>query len=327
MRTIPISGRVPFVLRRVLCSVLLVAVSTSPLAACSSDDAGSGHPIVAVSMYPIEEIVRTLAGTDLDVLTLVPPGSEAHSYDPTPQQLTELERADLAVYLGGGFQPNVEKAIGSLGDRTTRLDLLNSVDLLPVTDPLAGTGTAGDAAHGDDHGTDDPHVWLDPRRMADMTAAVADAITRRWPDLTDAVNQRAGDYVRSLNTLDADMRSGLASCQRTVIVTTHRAFAYLADAYGLTQVAIAGISPSEEPSAQTLQALADFARAQGVTTIFFESTVPDDLATTLAAEIGASTAVLQTIESLNSEQLTDGTDYASEMRTNLAVLRAALGCT
>jgi len=323
MRTIPIRGRVPDVLRRALCSLILVAVSTSTLASCSSDDAGSGHPIVAVSMYPIEEIVRTLAGTDLDVLALVPPGSEAHSYDPTPQQLTELEQADLAVYLGGGFQPNVEKAVGSLGDRTTRVDLLNSVNLLPVTDPLAGTGTAAESTSG----ANDPHVWLDPRRMADMTAAVADAITRRWPDLTEVVNQRAGDYVRSLNALDADLRSGLTSCQRTVIVTTHRAFAYLADAYGLTQVAIAGISPGEEPSAQTLQALADFARAQGVTTVFFESTVPDDLAATLAGEIGASTAVLNTVESLNSEQLTNGTDYASEMRTNLAVLRTALGCT
>lgn len=298
-----------------------LTIAAAPVVGCTSDATDGGNPVVAVSMYPIEEIVRTLAGTDIDVLTIVPPGSEAHSYDPTPQQLTELEGADVVVYLGGGFQPSVEKAVGSLGDRTTRVDLLTSVDLLPVTDSLVGED--------DDHsheGERDPHVWLDPRRMADMTAAVADALTRRWPDLTDVVNQRAGDYVRSLNALDADLRSGLQSCRRTVFVTAHHAFAYLADSYGLTQVSIAGISPGEEPSASTLQALAEFAVTNGVNTVFFESTVPDDLAATLAAEIGASTAVLHTIESLNSEQLTDGTTYASEMRNNLAALRGALEC-
>ena len=290
--------------------------------ACTSEGSGSGHPIVAVSMYPVEEIVRTLVGPDLDVLTLVPPGTEAHSYDPTPQQVTQLEDADLVVYIGGDFQPEVEKAIGSLGDRTTRVDLLRSVNVLPVTDPLAGTGSGSEAHVGED----DPHVWLDPRRMADMTAAVADAISSRWPSLTEAVNQRAGDYVRALNALDADLRSGLQSCPRRVFITSHHAFAYLADSYGLTQVSIAGISPGEEPSARTLQALSDFARANGVSTVFFESTVPDDLAATLASEVGATTAALHTIESLNSEQLTNGTDYASEMRANLTALRAALGC-
>lgn len=296
--------------------VLVALAAAVPVAGCSSQGSGTGHPIVAVSMYPIEEIVRTLAGNDLDVLSLVPPGTEAHSYDPTPQQLTSLEQADLAIYLGSGFQPDVEKALASLGDRTTRVDLLNSVNLLPVADPLTGETT-------DER---DPHVWLDPRRMADMTAAVADAITRRWPDLTDAVNQRAGDYVRSLNAVDADLRSGLASCRRSVIITSHRAFAYLADSYGLTEVSIAGVSPGEEPSAERLQRIVDFALANGVTAIFAESTQPDALATTVAGEIGATTEVLFTAESLNSEQLTNGTDYAAEMRANLAVLRRVLEC-
>jgi zinc transport system substrate-binding protein len=111
------------------------------------------------------------------------------------------------------------------------------------------------------------------------------------------------------------------------VVTSHRAFGYLADAYDLRQIPIAGISPDEEPDPRTLEAIAAEAAAEGVTTIFLETIAPPDLARTVANEIGASLDLLDPIEGLTAEQLDDGQTYASIMRDNLARLANGLGCT
>jgi zinc transport system substrate-binding protein len=154
--------------------------------------------------------------------------------------------------------------------------------------------------------------------MKAMTARVATAIP----------GSEAGRdaYLAQLDELDGAFRDGLAECDSRILVSGHRAFAYLAAAYDLDAVSIAGISPSEEPSAQTLEDVATFAKDNGVTTIFFEENLPDDLARTVADEIGATTAVLDPIESPSGDQLDAGATYVSIMTDNLAALRAGLGC-
>ena len=111
------------------------------------------------------------------------------------------------------------------------------------------------------------------------------------------------------------------------MVTNHAAFGYLADEYGLTQEAIAGLAPDAEPSAQRLAELKDLVEQQGVTTIFTEDLVSPKVAQTLAEEAGVRTAVLHTIEGLTDDEVAAGADYGSQMRDNLSTLRAALGCS
>lgn len=286
------------------------------LIGCSTTTAPSSQrkPIVAAAFYPIEDIVRAVDGQAVDIVTLVPPGQEAHEYEPSAQQVGDLQAATVVFYLGGGFQPDVEKAVQSLPASVRKVDLLKSVDLLPITGRLAGTDGEIEAevlANGAD-----PHVWLDPANMIIMATAVADAL-----------DVDASAYIGQLHTLDDAFRTGLAHCRSHVIVTSHRAFEYLAHAYGLTQIPIAGVSPTEEPSAKTLETVAKAAKANAVTTIFFEHNLPADLAKTVADEVGATTAVLDPLESLSSDQLNAGGTYISVMSENLATLRTGLGCT
>lgn len=297
------------------------------LGACggSDDGASDGRVTVAAAFYPIEEIVRRVGGEAIDVVTLVPPGEEAHEYEPTPKQLTQLAEADVVFYLGQGFQPNVEKALESLPSSVQRIDLLDELTLLPITSQLPGTdGTAEGETLEDGN---DPHVWLAPgnvRQMATTVLATLDAVA---PDDAPTFERNFDDYGTGLTTLDTDFATGLQECDSRVLVSSHRAFGYLAAAYDLTAVAIAGVSPSEEPSAKTLETIAEFTRANDVTTIFFEENLPSDLATTLADEVGATTGVLDTVESLSDEQLKAGDDYESLMRSNLEALRSGLGCS
>lgn len=296
--------------------LIVTSVTIALICGCAAGarDKSSGKPVIAAAFSPIEEILRSVGGDAIDVVTLVPPGEEAHEYEPSAQQMGDLQSAQIVFYLGGGFQPNVEKAIDALPDSVRKIDLLQSIDLLPVTDSLQG-------ADGETEGAvlssgQDPHVWLDPNNMISMSKAVADALSID-----------ASGYIDELSQLDGSFRIGLADCRSRVIVTSHRAFEYLAHAYGLTQIPISGISPTEEPSAKTLEAVAKAAEANNVTTIFFEETLPADLARTVADEIGATTAVLDPVESLSSDQLDAGATYISVMDENLAELRSGLGCS
>ncbi|MEP7113318.1 MAG: zinc ABC transporter substrate-binding protein [Ilumatobacteraceae bacterium] len=296
--------------------IVVVAGLFVVLCSCSTDEraASPGKPVVAAAFYPIEEIIRSVDSDAFDIVTLVPPGQEAHEYEPSAQQVGDLQSAMTVFYLGSGFQPDVEKAIAALPDSIGKVDLLKSLELLPITDALQGTEGETDGevlASGED-----PHVWLDPAKMITMTSVVAKALD------VDATG-----YIDELHKLDDAFRAGLANCRSHVIVTSHRAFEYLAHAYGLTQIPIAGISANEEPSAKTLAAVAKAAKANDVSTIYFEQNLPDDLAKTVAEEVGAKTAVLDPLESLSSDRLDAGATYISVMTENLAELRSGLGCS
>jgi zinc transport system substrate-binding protein len=119
---------------------------------------------------------------------------------------------------------------------------------------------------------------------------------------------------------------GSPAAHRHLIVTSHAAFGYLATRYGLTQQAIAGVSPDAEPSPERLAELARLVRRSGVTTIFTEELVSPKVAETLANEVGVTTAVLNPLEGLTKEELSEGQDYVSVMRSNLHTLEKALGC-
>jgi zinc transport system substrate-binding protein len=132
--------------------------------------------------------------------------------------------------------------------------------------------------------------------------------------------------VRRVAKLNADYRAGLAHCERREIVTSHEAFGYLADRYGLKQIAITGISPEAEPTPRALEDVIEQVRESGATTIFFETLLSPRIAETVARETGARTAVLNPIEGLTEDELARGQNYFSVMRENLATLRKALGC-
>jgi zinc transport system substrate-binding protein len=214
--------------------------------------------------------------------------------------------------VGGGFQPAVEDAIDEAQGVT--VDLLASVPTLPAVEG------------GEEAPTVDPHVWLDPSRFATIAGEIEAALTESSVPETCDVADRGIDFRDELDALDERFREGLADCDLDVIVTSHAAFGYLTAAYGLRQVAIAGLEPDTEPDPRRLAEIAEVVRREHVHTIFAEELVAPDVAETLARETGADTAVLATIEGLTDDEASAGQDYLSLMEGNLDALRAALGC-
>lgn len=305
--------------------VVALAISSCGSSSSSGDPSdGGGRLTVAASFYPLQEAVERVGGDRVDVTGLTPPGNGPHDLELTPQTAEALERADAVVYLSKGFQPSVEKAVSGLGGGSVTLDVLDGMDLLAVVPGLKGT--RGEVDGEELEGGYDPHVWVDPTRQADIAEAVAGMLTELDPDNADEYAAGLKAYVRDLEALSDDFASGLETCESRTIVTSHRAFAYLADTYDLKQIAIAGITPDEEPDPKSLQAVARAAEDDGVTVIFFESAVPKDLSETVATEIGATTDFLDPVETISSDDLADGVDYESVQRRNLESLTAALRC-
>jgi len=306
----------------------LVVASILLIAACGGDEpATSSDETIAVvaAFYPLEEAARGVGGDLVTVTGLTPPGQGPHDLELQPAQMGIFETADVAIYIGRGFQPQVEAAIANTSDGVTRLDLLDKVELLGVDDQLVGTSGEVDGEVLD--GDVDPHVWLDPSRMIAMVDAITASFVAVDPDNADNYRDNAEQYLADLRGLDSEYSAALADCRSRVIVTSHRAFGYLADTYDLRQIPIAGISPDVEPDPRTLEAIAAEAQAEGVSTIFLESIAPPELAETVAREIGAELDLLDPIEGLTQDQLDAGDTYASIMRDNLQRLVAGLGCT
>jgi zinc transport system substrate-binding protein len=285
----------------------LVLLPALLLSGCGSDGGGSssGSKLeVVAAAYPFGWLAEQVGGPDVKVTGLVKPGAEPHDIELTPRQVGAVQTAAVVLYLKG-FQPAVDDA---LRDGEQGYDLGSVVTQQPLRE-------------GDEQTAEDPHIWLDPVRMQAAATGIADRLAAKDPDHAAGYRARAKALSAQLGALDATFRQALTGCARKDVVTSHSAFGYLAARYGLVQRGISGLTPDAEPSPRRVAEVARFARDHGVTTIFFESLVDPKVARTVAAEIGARTAVLDPIEGV-----TGGDDYLSVQRRNAQALHDALAC-
>jgi zinc transport system substrate-binding protein len=329
------------------------------LAGCGSNDdatpeasgesgANGDGPVVLATFYPLAFIAEQVAGPDASVHNLTQPGVDAHDIELTGQQVGQIADADLVIYLHG-FQPAVDEAIAQNAAEQA-IDVMDFIDVLDDDGDSHAHEDAhqdeddhaheneDDHGHEEDHGHEDeddhdhahdlegdPHIWQDPTNMAVLAEAIADA-------LSDLDSDRAGDYhdrahalADELDELDTEYQTRLATCERNVFVTSHAAFGYLAERYGLDMVGIASINPDAEPSPARLAEVQQVVQDEGLTTIFYERLVSPAVAEALANDVGVETAVLDPIEGLTDE--TADEDYFSLMRANLDALEEANGCS
>jgi zinc transport system substrate-binding protein len=290
---------------------VLIGLAITLAAACGGGGEGDGRPQVVAAFYPLFEAAQRVGGDRVQVRNLTPAGSEPHDLELNSRQVDQIEDAAVVVFLGRGFQPALEKAAERA--KGTKVDV------------LSGLGSLRPGA-GDDKLDVDPHVWLDPTKLKVIVGQVAGALATADPGNRSTYEANARAYSQELDELDAAFTAGLANCERRVIVTAHAAFGYLASRYNLTQDAIAGLEPESEPSPQRLADLARQVRADGTTTVFYETLVSPKVAEALAREAGVRTAVLDPLEGLTDADAKAGRTYLSAMRDNLAALRQALGC-
>mgnify|MGYP003585745173 FL=1 len=296
-------------------ALLLLAGCAGPTPSAGTSAAPGGTLRVTVSAYPLEFLTQRIVGETATVPNLTAPGVEPHDLELTAKQLAELSASDALVYLEG-FQPAVDQALAAAPPKLA-IEATAGLDLLE-----AEASEDGDA---DGHGAHDPHVWLSPANMVTMAKTISTALSHAHPELAGTLEANTAKLTTELTALDTAFRSGLATCQRQDFVTSHAAFAYLAHEYRLTQIPIAGIDATQEPTAARIAEVQRLAKESGVTTIFFETLASPAVAKSIAGDLGLKSAVLDPLEGITEGSA--GTDYLEVMQSNLKALREANGCS
>jgi zinc transport system substrate-binding protein len=268
---------------------------------------------ITTSFYPYYFFASQVGGDKVNVVNITPPGGEPHDYEPTPQDIIKIESSKLLI-LNGNVEPWGNKIKDLLkGKNTVILETGDGLVTQTVVDENGINST-------------DPHIWLSLKLAKIQVNLIMAKLIQIDPPNTDYYKANANKLLAALDSLDHEYQTGLSNCRSKDIITSHAAFGYLATDYGLKQVPITGLSPDSEPSLKQLTEIVQFAKANNIKYIFFESLVSPKLSQTIASEVGAQTLVLNPIEGLTLNDLAQGRTYLTVMHDNLNNLKIALDC-
>lgn len=308
-----------------LCASLLTGCSFT--SSSSSETGGTASEAagqklnVYTSFYTMYDFAGKIGGDKITITNLVPPGTEPHDWEPTPNDIVGLEKADVFVYNGAGMEHWVDGV----------LDSLQNKDLVTV-EASHGISLLEGHSHDEDeeeheeeeeeHSTD-PHVWLSPVNAKKEMESIKNVLVQADPENKEYYEANYAKYAEEADKLDQEWKDMTASLKNKDLIVAHQAFGYLCQTYGLNQVAIEGLSPDSEPDAARMAEIIEFAKERKINTIFFEELVNPKVAETIAKATGAKTAVLSPIEGLSEESQNAGDEYFSIMRKNLQAVKDA----
>ncbi|MGY6018492.1 metal ABC transporter substrate-binding protein [Streptomyces spinosirectus] len=299
------------------------ALALATLSACSTESAAAGGTDrfdVVASFYPMAFLAERIGGSHVHVTSLTQPGQEPHDLEISARQTAQLQESDAVLYLKN-LQPSVDDAVAQ-SEVKTKIDAASLTSLEKHGNEVGGHAASHDHSKNEETSGLDPHIWLDPVRYAEVAEGVGKALEKADPDHAADYRKNTAALVKRLDGLNTQFKDGLADTRSKVFITTHAAFGYLAERYGLTEEAINGLDPESEPSAARVKALEKMAKADGVTTVFYETLVSDRTAKTVASDAGLRTDVLDPIEGITAKSR--GKDYFSVQEANLKALRQAL---
>jgi zinc transport system substrate-binding protein len=296
----------------ICCLVVLVSLG-AVLGSCGQEKQADGKLNVVTSIFPMYDMARAVGGGDITLSQLIPPGAEAHTFEPTPSDILRLEKADVFIYNGADMEPWVKRIIS--GVKNPDLVVVNTSEGLTL---LAG-GHEG-------HGTD-PHVWLDVDNAKKQVDAVAAALEKADDAHAADYRARAEDYKIKLDEVDGLYREGLADCETRVIVSSgHFAFGYLAARYGLSHTSVFGLAPDAEPTPARIAEIVDLVKKEKTRYLFAEEMLDPRLTESIQRETGAEILFVSSGGEISKEDFDRGVTLIDIMKDNLTQFKQGLTC-
>ncbi len=302
-----------------LCMVLLFCLS------CEKNPPATGAKKklqVVVSLFPLYDFTRAIGGDKVDVTLLLPPGMEAHSFEPKPNDIVRANKSDLFIYTNRYMEPWAVSIANGLDPRKTLVvDASQGVSFLRAgqEDEDHHEGSSGEGM--------DPHIWLDFGNAQIMVDNILAALAAKDPEDGQYFTANAENYKTKLRELDEQYRAGLSKCAKHIFLHGgHYAFGYLAHRYGLTYESAYAVSANAEPSPATIAQLIRQIRQNGLHYIYTEELVEPRIADTISRETGAKVIKLHGAHNISKSDLEAGATFLSLMEQNLKNLRIGLQC-
>jgi zinc transport system substrate-binding protein len=343
---------------RILFSVMVLALL---LGACNSEEANNNSEdgdklTIYTSIYPLKDFAEKIGGEYVAVESIIPPGADSHTYEPTSKEVIEIAKSDAFIYNGLGMEAYAETIQETLQREDVMIvEASSGVEVIEHKHDHAHEHAEGEAneeehdhshsegeaseeehdheheegessedEHHHDHGDQDPHVWLDPYRAIVLAENIKDALIELKPEQQETFEQNYETLKKELEELDSQFHTLIASKENPEIVVSHAAYGYWEESFGITQIPIAGLSPSEEPSQSELSDIVQLAKEHEIKYVIFETNVTPKVAEIIREEINAEPLYLHNISTLTEEDLENGEDYFSLMKANLETLDKAL---
>ena len=276
---------------------------------------------VMASFYPMYDFAKKVGGDKVEVTNMVSAGTEPHDWEPSATDIKKLEEADVFIYNGAGMEHWTQDVLGSLENRNLKVvEASKGITLLEGNEEEENSKEANSSTGA----IYDPHVWLNPLNAKVEMKNIKNAFVKVDPDNKNYYEKNYKRYANKFDQLNQEYKEGLSNIKSKNLITSHEAFGYLCQAYGLNQVGIEGLSADSEPDASRMNEIIQFSKDNHVKTIFFEELVSPKVSKTIADEIGAKTVVLNPIEGLTNKEIKAGKDYFSAMKSNLKILEKAL---
>jgi zinc transport system substrate-binding protein len=322
--------------------VVCLLLAFSVIAGCASKQSvmEEGKVNVVTSFFPLYDFATVIGGEHVNVINMVPAGVEPHDWSPKSQDMTNISKAQMFIYQGAGFEGWTEDVLGGLNtDSLVVVEASHGIELMEASESEEHhEGEEGheeeahekgheEEAHEEEvheHGAYDPHTWLSPRSALAMAENVRNGLKQADPAHSADYDANYEAFRIKLQALDQQYTVQLSAVPNKEMVVSHQAFGYLARDYGLVQMPIMGITPDGEPTAQDLKGISEFVKEHNVAYIFTEELVSDQLAKTLAGDLGVKTLPLHPLEGLTESELANQETYISIMERNLENLVTAL---
>lgn len=304
-----------------ICLLLASALFISGCSVSQKVEEDAAAINIVTTIYPLADILKNLGGDRVSVSYLLPAGASPHTFEPTVEQVKQISKADLFVFVGSGLDDWALKLTGAAEPGLDILELSPHVEL--IASAVYHQPVPCDAECPDhDHGPMDPHFWLDPVIVRDQVSPLlAEALAALDHGYAASYTQNLSSYQEQLSKLHEDFSSASAAFTKRSFIAFHSAWGYLARRYGLQEVAVIAEFPGQEPSAGWMAALVELARKHQLEVIFAEPQFSPALAEKIAAEIGARVLIL---DPLGGEEIPGRDSYLALMRYNLNVFQKAL---
>ena len=329
-------------LKKVLFLVMLIAIIVSfiaiiALSSAKRKEKSTDKIDVVVTNFPAYDFVRQIAGDKANITYLLGPGVDAHSYEPTAQDLIDIQNADIFIYVGGNMEKWADRVLETLDVSDTKIVKLTDMVTLEAEEPIDGAehnhgNEHNEEAHSDEHHDEeehhefDEHIWTSPANGIILVQNIAKILSETDTENAKLYEKNANNYISEIQNVQNEINTIVQNKKRDRLVFGDKMpMQYFLKEFGLTATAaFTGCSTETEPSAQTIAYLTKKVKEDNIPVVLYIELSTGKVANTISDETGVEAMQIQTLHNVSREDFENGETYVSLMLRNLDVLERAL---
>ncbi|HHY72927.1 MAG TPA: zinc ABC transporter solute-binding protein [Bacillus bacterium] len=285
---------------------------------------------IYTTLFPIEDFAKKIGGSHVDVNSIIPLGTNAHTYEPTTKTMIGIAKGDAFIFSNKSMEPYAVKIADALKNENVKIvDASKGIEMIAAGEESAGNhneshGTETGHEEGHDHGDVDPHIWLDPILSVSIAKNITASLVELKPEAAEEFEANFNKLRLQLEELDGRFTELVKGKTAPKILVSHAGFGYWQNRYGIKQISITGLSSTNEPSQQGLQHIIDLAKENNIKYIIFEQNITPKVAEIIKNEIHAESLRIHNLSVLTEDDIKNNEDYFSLMNKNIETLKIAL---